>query len=344
MQETWTLSISKCQPGMVIASDIMNQYGAVILYHDSILDEYAISKLGRLGVEYVRIYREYKLKEKKQATIEAHYNNCIQDFKQVIWDISCGKGVDMQKVQEVTRSLTSHFDSINDAVVCLNKVHAVDEYVYTHSMNVSLLCSLLGLWLGLDPLKIRLLTYCGLLHDIGKSKVSPKILYKPGPLTAKEFEEIKKHPITGYKLLEKNIAVSRDIAAGVLMHHEREDGSGYPLGLKSGQIHFFAKIVAVADIYDAMTSNRVYKKRQPPFDVIEMFESEYLTKCDAAIMLTFLKRISSYYIGCRVRLSDQSTGEIIYINANRISKPLVKVGGQILDLASNPNLKIIEML
>ncbi len=344
MQETWTMSTTKCEPGMVVSSDIVNEYGAVILYRDSVLDEHAIAKLSKLGIEYVQIYREYELKEKKQAVIEAQYNNCVQDFKQVVWDISCGRSVDMQLVQDISRGLTNQFDSINDVVSCLNKVRAVDEYTYTHSMNVSLLCSLLGSWLNLDTLKVKQLTYCGLMHDIGKSKIPHEILNKPDALTPKEFEEIKKHPVTGYKLLDKNIAVSKDIAAGVLMHHEREDGSGYPLALKSGQIHFFAKVVAVADVYDAMTSNRIYKRRLPPFDVLEMFESEYLTKCDASIMLTFLRRISSYYIGTQVKLNNGKKGEIIYINPNRISRPLVKVGDQILDLSYNMELRITEMV
>lgn len=344
MHEVWTVSTTKCEPGMVLASDIMNEYGAVILYRDSILDVFSISKLSKLGIDYVKIYREYEFKEKKQAIIDAQYNNCVQDFKQVIWDISCGRNIDMQMVQDISRNLTNNFDSINDAVSCLNKVRAVDEYTYTHSMNVALLCSLLGSWLNLDPIKVKLLTYCGLMHDIGKSKIPYEILNKPDALTQKEFEEVKKHPVTGYKLLEKNIAVNKDIAAGVLMHHEREDGSGYPLALKSGQIHFFAKAVAVADVYDAMTSNRIYKKRQPPFDVLEMFESEYLTKCDASIMLTFLRRISSYYIGSQVKLSNQTKGEIIYINPNRVSRPLIKAGDQVIDLAFHPELKIVEML
>lgn len=344
MSEIRILRTSDCEPGMVLASDIVNDYSAVILYQNSILDEYSINKLMILGLNFVKVYKDYEFKEKKQVVIEAQYNNNLEEFKQVIWDISSGQNLDMERVHEVSQSLNNNFDSINDLVFCLNKVRSINEYTYTHSLNVSLLCSLLGSWLNLTHTQIEELSYCGILHDIGKSKVPPEILNKPGTLTEEEFDEIKKHPVTAYKMLEQDASISKDVALGVLMHHEREDGSGYPLGLKSNQIHYYAKVLAVVDIYDAMTSNRVYKKRQPPFDVLEMYESEYLTKCDTGIMLTFLKHISSYYVGSTVKLNDGSTGEIVYINSSRISRPLIKSNDTIIDLSNRPELKIIEML
>ncbi len=329
---------------MVLASDIINDYGAVILYQNSILDEYSINKLMKLGLNFVKIYKDYEFKEKKHAVIEAQYNNNLEEFKEIIWDISCGKTLEMERVSEVSRSLSSNFDSIHDLVSCLSKVRSISEYTYTHSLNVSLLCSLLGSWLNLGHNHIEQLSYCGILHDIGKSKISPEILNKPDALTEEEFDKIKQHPLIGYKMLEGNKEISKDVALGVLMHHEREDGSGYPFGFKSERIHYYAKILAVVDTFDAMTSNRIYKKRQTPFDVLEMYESEYLTKCDAGIMLTFLKHISSYYIGVKVRLTDGSIGEIVYINTNRISRPLIKSKDTIIDLSMVPEMKIVEML
>lgn len=344
MAEVKAIKTTDCEPGMILASDIVNDYGAVIMYQNSKLDEYSINKLLNLGINFVKVYKDYELKEKKQVVIEAQYNNNLQELKQVIWDISCGRGISLESIEGITNSMVSNFDSINDLISCLSKVRSISEYTYSHSLNVSMLCALLGSWLNLSSTDIEQLTYCGLLHDIGKSKIPREILNKPDTLTGKEFEEIKKHPVIGYKILENTEGISKDIAMGVLMHHEREDGSGYPLNLKSSQIHYYAKVVAVVDIYDAMTSNRVYKKRQPPFDVLEMYESEYLTKCDASIMLTFLKHIASYYVGNSVKLSNNAIGEIIYINPNRISRPLVKVGGVIVDLCIRPDLKIVEML
>lgn len=344
MSEVRLLRTANCEPGMILASDIVNDYGAVILYQNSRLDEYSINKLNNLGLNFVKVYKDYEIKEKKQFVIEAQYNNNLEYFKSIILDLSHGKVLDMDLIKEVSDNLSNNFDSINDLVYCLSKVRSANEYTYAHSLNVSLLCSLLGSWLNLGHHHIEQLSYCGILHDIGKSKVPAEILDKPSNLNEKEFAEMKKHPVAGYKLLENNIQVSRDVASAVLMHHEREDGSGYPFGLKSNQIHYYAKILAVVDVFDAMTSNRVYKKRQPPFDVLEMYESEYLTKCDAGIMLTFLNHISSYYVGSMVKLNDGSIGEIVYINSNRISRPLVKTSSSIIDLSTSPRLKIMEML
>jgi len=344
MGEVKVIKASDCEPGMVLASDIVNDYGAVILYQNSILDEYSINKLAQFDLNYVKVYTDYEFKEKKHVVIEAQYNNNLEEFKQVIWDISDGKTFEMDRIKEVTRNLSNNFDSINDLISCLSKVRSISEYTYTHSLNVSLLCSLLGSWLNLNHTHIEQLSCCGILHDIGKAKIPQHILNKPDKLTKDEFDEIKKHPVIAYKMLEQDATISKDVALGVLMHHEREDGSGYPFGLKSEQIHYYAKVLAVVDVYDAMTSNRVYKKRQTPFDVLEMYESEYLTKCDTGIMLTFLKHISSYYLGTMVKLSDDSIGEIVYINSNRISRPLIKLNDTVIDLSIIPELKIVEML
>lgn len=344
MSEVSVLRTVSCEPGMVLASDVMNDYGAVVMYKNSRLDEYSIKKLLDLGLNFIKVYKNYETKEKKQEAIEAEYCNNLGEFKDIIMDLGNGKSLDMERISDISQNLGSNFDSINDLVNCLNKVRSVDEYTYSHSLNVSLLCSLLGTWLNLGHNHIEQLSFCGLLHDIGKSKIPSEILYKTAPLTQEEFAEIRKHPVEGYKLLENNDQISRDVASAVLMHHEREDGSGYPFGLKSAQIHYYAKIIAVADTYDAMTSNRAYKRRQPPFDVLEMYESEYLTKCDAGIMLTFLKHISSYYVGSTVKLSDGSTGEIVYINSNRISRPLIKTNSSIIDLSCNPSIRITDML
>lgn len=344
LAEVKVVRTSDCEPGMVLASDIVNDYGAVVLYQNSKLDEYSIDKLIKLGINVVRVYKNYEFKEKKQIVINAQYNNNLEEFKQVVWDISCGKGIDMDKLEEITTNMHSNFDSVNDLIVCLSKVRSISEYTYTHSLNVSMLSSLLGNWLNLDDTLIKELTYCGLLHDIGKCKIPAEILNKPDSLTLKEFEEVKKHPVTGYKMLENAEGISKDIALGVLMHHEREDGSGYPFNLTSNQINYYAKVISVVDIYDAMTSNRAYKKRQSPFDVLEMYESEYLIKCDAGIMLTFLKHIASYYVGNKVKLNNNALGEIVYINPNRISRPLVKTNTEILDLSRRSDLKIVEML
>lgn len=345
MENVLNIHVSECEPGMIIAEDIYNNYGAILLHKNTILDLYTIKKLQILGIYFFKVFNEYVPVEIDSSDITATYEENICEFKEIVKDIGNGKNLDTIKVQNIVGELQETFTSVNDILSSLNSVREIDDYTYCHSINVALLSSLISKWLNMDEMQCKLLSYCGLLHDIGKSKISPEILNKPGSLTPSEFEEIKKHPIIGYKILEKNIAINRDIAIGVLMHHEREDGSGYPFSLKSSQINLYAKIVAIADMFDAMTSNRVYKNRQTPFDVFSIYESEYLAKCDTKILLTFLRRVASFYIGNTVKLNNDQIGEIIFINDKCISRPLIKLeDSQIIDLSKEPSLVIAELL
>ena len=203
---------------------------------------------------------------------------------------------------------------------------------------------LIGKWLKYSPDMIKELLQAGLMHDVGKSKVPIEIINKPGALTSEEYEEIKKHPIYGYRILENIPNIHKDICMGVLMHHEREDGSGYPVGAKSSKIHHFAKIIAVADIYDAMTSKRSYKEREAPFKVFELMERHSFGVLDLNVMNAFLSNIAAYYIGDFVRLSNGDIGEIIYINPRQVSKPLIRTEKGYIDMVEDPELHILELI
>lgn len=345
MENILAIHIAEAEPGMIAAEDIYNNFGAILIHKNTILDFYSISKLEYLSIDSLKVYKEYTPKIIDESDIAIIYDENFSDFKSMVKDIGNGKSIDTVRVQNIVGELKENFTSVNDIITSLNRIRNTDDYTYSHSLNVSLLSSLIAKWLGMGEIQCKLLSYCGLLHDIGKSRISPEILNKPGALTAKEFEEIKKHPVIGYKILENNVAIHKDVAYGVLMHHEREDGSGYPFGVKSPQITLFAKIIAIADMFDAMTSNRVYKKRQTPFDVFQIYESEYLTKCDTHILLTFLKRIASFYIGSKVRLSNDLWGEIIFINDKAISKPMIKLeDSSIIDLSKEPDISIKELI
>lgn len=366
MAEIRTMRIDQLESGMTVSGDIANDQGVVVLYNNSKLDEKSILKLSSQGIASVRVIigegaitniddksvsavSEFtpvgQSTAMRQAEIQVQYLSGISNLKNVIYGISMGKTLELHHVSEITKMISSSFSTVSDAISCLNQVREIDDYTYAHSMNVATLCSLLGGWMNLPPMQIKYLTYCGLLHDIGKSKIAPEILSKPGKLTAKEIEEIRMHPVYGYKVLEKSTTINAEIAKGVLLHHEREDGSGYPFGLTGEKIPLFAKIIGIVDTFDAMTANRVYKNRATPFDVMDMFRSEYLTKCDPGIMMTFMRHISSYYIGQQVRLTNGEIAEIVYINPIIVSKPILKTeNGKMIDLSVEQNIKIEEMI
>jgi uncharacterized domain HDIG len=340
------VSVDECQPGMQMAETIFNDYGAIIVAEDTILDSNIISKINRLGVIKVKVYDSTNDNIVVNGTelFRAQYNENMDIMKDLLHDISTGKNLDTKKVNEVSNSIISRVNENRDIIGCINQMRNADEYTYTHSINVSLLCMLIGKWLKYDYNMVKDLVQTGLLHDIGKGMISQEILNKPGPLTEEEYNEVKKHTTYGYKMAESIPNLNENILNGILMHHEREDGSGYPLNLKGNQIHEFGKIVAVADIYDAMTSFRVYKDKESPFDVFEELENHSFGILDQRVTSAFLKNIGSYYIGDFVRINTGSIGEIVHINPMHISQPILKVDDTFIDLAIERKVKILELI
>lgn len=225
----------------------------------------------------------------------------------------------------------------------LSNIRYFDDATYAHSLNVALLANILGRWLHYDEDQLKLLTVAGLLHDIGKVLIPVEIIQKPGRLTKEEFDIIKQHPYKGYRLLqEKN--VDERIAQVALMHHEKCDGSGYPIGLHGDKINELAKLITIVDIYEAMTANRCYHEGICPFDVIRMYEDDGYQRYDPKYLIPFLQGISDTYLHNTVLLNDGTRGEVILTNKAKVSRPGLLVDGQYLDLTMHPELHIVAIL
>ncbi|MBQ4417615.1 MAG: HD-GYP domain-containing protein [Butyrivibrio sp.] len=225
-------------------------------------------------------------------------------------------------------------------------LHSLRQYsdeTYAHSVNVALIANALGQWMRLPEEDLEVLTQAGLLHDVGKLLVPREILAKPAMLSAEEREIIEQHPRKGYDLV-KYTHIDERIKNAILMHHERCDGTGYPSRLTGDKIDAFAKYVAIADVYDAITSARVYRDALCPFIAIELMESEGLQKYDPQGVMTFMTNVVNVYLFNRVRLSDGSTGDIVFINRDKFSRPTVRVESRYIDLAHTPELFIEEII
>ncbi len=342
MERKVNFSISGCSVGMKIAEPIFNHYGAVIIPENAILDALLIEKLEKMGIDKIKVYKEDIETPKVKAIQE--YNMQVESVKDVLKDISEGKNLDLDRIAHVADDLIVKFNESKNVLSCIKQIRTADEYTYNHCVNVSLLAMLIGTWMKMDAQSVKDLVYAGLLHDIGKAKIPLNILNKPGKLTPAEYEVIKLHVAYAKELLAEMPDINSDIIAGVIMHHEREDGSGYLLGLKNEQIHPFAKIIAVADVYDAMTSNRVYRDKQNPFDVFEHIRISTYKGLDPNVGLTFLQHIASYYIGDFCKLNSGEVGEIIQISARDVSRPLIRIDNTYVDLIDEPDLKIEELL
>ncbi len=253
------------------------------------------------------------------------------------------ENLDVDELISNTLTLLSDENKYVNVFDMLHSMRQTDNNTYIHCMNVGLMCNILARWMKMSEDDIKTATVCGLLHDIGKLKIPEKILKKPGRLTDWELSVVRTHPREGYNIL-MSAPVNDHIKNAALMHHERCDGSGYPLKLTSAQIDPFAKIVAIADVYDAMTSSRVYRSPQCPFEAIAAFEKEGLQKYDPAFILTFLKNIVNTYILHRVHLTNGEEGDIVYINPDKLSRPTVRVGSRYVDLSKEAHIRIDALL
>ncbi|MCR4998371.1 MAG: HD-GYP domain-containing protein, partial [Lachnospiraceae bacterium] len=207
-----------------------------------------------------------------------------------------------------------HGKTTLDILDLLHAIRAVDDSMYAHSLNVALVARGIGRWLKLDKDDLNILTIAGLVHDIGKLSIPEEVLNKQGKLTDEEFQLIRQHPLTGNRTLKNLHHIDRRILSATLQHHERGDGSGYPRQLQQDEIDDFASIIAIADVYDAMTAARSYRAPLCAFQVIQSFEKDGLQKYDPKYILLFLDHIASSYQNSRVVLSDGRSCRIIYIN------------------------------
>lgn len=350
---------NQAQPGMIVADDVYTYNNQLIIAKDTALTNRAITRLNFYSITDIMIQceedetsvneEELTFLDEIRATTEykefhKKYNETTVLLKGILNGF-ISKESPKINIEALSNQMQQLIAETRNGTHIFNMLQCMRDYsdlTFVHSVNVALICHTIGTWLHLDQNDLDALTVSGLLHDIGKLLVPQEIIEKPTDLTDEEYRIIKTHSLKGYELVKEQIFDMR-IKLSILMHHERCDGSGYPRQLTGPQIIDFAKIVGLADTYDAMTSARLYRSPMCPFEVISIFESEGLQKYDPHILLTFLHGIADTYIHGDVKLSDGQEGKIVLINNNCISKPIVKVGDEFIDLSKRPNLSIVRV-
>lgn len=224
------------------------------------------------------------------------------------------------------------------------ELKAKDEYTYRHTVCVGIISTLIGKWLNLDKTELNDLSLGATLHDIGKARVPGDILNKPGRLTQEEYIEMKRHTVYGYRMLKDIPELNDSVALIALQHHEREDGGGYPFSLPSDKINMLAKIVAIADVYHAMSSSRVYHQAEPFHIVISQMQNDVFGKFDPKIMLIFLYRVMDNLVGRRVLLSNGEEGTILMVDPFEPLRALIRTDDTLIDLRLNRGLRISRVL
>lgn len=354
------VSTSELVPGMVTAEDVLNYSHQLVLPKGLILTDKTITKLTFYSILQVKVEDEIvelgtssfyvpsytdKLRQSPEfIKFKKEFEEDVNSFKSAINDvIERGAPIDVNKLVNHTLKIldpNATRPSVFDMLHCMREY---DDATFVHSMNVSLICNVFARWLRLSDEDIRTATISGLLHDIGKTKIPDSIIKKPAKLTAQEYDIVKTHPQEGYRMLD-NSSLHPSVRNAVLMHHERWDGSGYPFGLTGDKIDPFAKIVAIADVYDAMTSARIYRGPLCPFKAIAMFESESLQKYDPKYIFTFLENVVNTYLLNTVRLNNGVVGKIVYINKDHLSAPTIQTDNGFIDLSIHPELSIENII
>ena len=354
------------KPGMIIDQTIVDRVGRNLVVKGAELDEYIIDSMLKMGIMSAYIFEGYvpdpdeslitspkAAKEIERLTradrskvrLSESVKKRVSEGIQYIYN----SGSDPKEMSKAATSITDDLmDAIfkNNAVaIDISALKTSDEYTFKHSVDVATIAMIVGKSLGLSKNEIYEIGVAGLLHDIGKTKVPDEILNKPGKLNDDEFTIMKNHSLYGYRMIEHNEDLSLQVKLAVLQHHEKINGSGYPMGASKEQITPFAKILSVSDIYDALVTDRPYKAAFSQRDAVEMIMS-MTSELDIKVMQGFLESMILYPVGSIVELSNGEKAKVVSNNPKYILRPTV-VGlqsGDVFDLGNDMSCASIIIL
>jgi putative nucleotidyltransferase with HDIG domain len=336
---------------MIAASDIYERNN-MLLAKDQRITKPVIDALKQSYiVTSVEVYIENDLAEKKSNDtlsfnlktideLENILNSFSVDLEKTFESISDVKQTDIEELRAFTKNIRDKFTATDAILKNIAFDRSTEENLYRHSINVAAISFILGKWLGITGKDLNFLIYSAVLHDFGKTKLDKNIVEKSTKLTSDEYKIFKTHPIIGYEFIKKFSYLDPSVGYGILMHHERMDGSGYPLGLKSGEIHKFAKIIAIADLFDEISSGRYSKDIRGPFEVLNIIRQESFKKLDFKYCNMFLNHMINFYIGEEVILSDKRLCKVVQVNMNNLLNPIVLDGDVLLDLSNEKDIYV----
>lgn len=318
--------VSKVKEGMVLAKTIYGNDGNILLNAGIVLKKSYISKFKELGIGEIYVDDE--------ISRDIVLNDIISDetrfeariiIKNAMDSIRYGNSLDVKPIRNSVGKMIDELLNVKDTIVNLQDIKSVDQYTFSHSVNVCVLSLITGISMGYDEEKLRELGIGAMLHDVGKTKIPVEILNKPGSLTKEEYDIVKKHTNIGYEILKKSSMLSTYAGYIALTHHERYDGEGYPLGLKGNEIHEFSRIVSIADVYDAITSDRVYKRRINVNEAVEYLIGMGNHQFDYNIVREFIEHITIYPPGTCILLNSGEKAIVVDVNKKYPNRPIIRI-------------------
>ncbi len=267
----------------------------------------------------------------------------VQTIKHIQDQVKNATRIDIREVDQSVQQTIHKIVSNKELLNSLIDLRVYDEYTYSHSSNVMSLALVVGTAMGYSPETLRMLGIGALLHDVGKSLVPESILHKPGKLTEEEFNIMATHPANGIMLLSGYSWANAEIKNIVFQHHEKWDGSGYPMKLSGTAISEFARIVSVVDVYDALISTRPYKKGLPPNVVYQAIINGANNHFDPRVVQAFVKFIVPYPVNSLVELNTGQIARIVRVSRQNLMRPIIELEGSMIDLSRDERFSIVTM-
>lgn len=339
--------VTDLQDGDYLRGDTFNSRGIHVLSKGTQLRSEEISKLLQHNVEYVDIEARMEAANSSGKpliiqNLNTNFDHMIEGFESLYLEALSKGSFNETMVDDVLQPLVGTLDKQKDVVSLLLLLDRDDDYTYNHSLQVGMLSFYIATWLGYTKHESYEISRAGYLIDIGKCRISPELLNKPGKLTEAEFEEIKRHTTYGYEIISNSMN-DKTTALVALQHHEREDGSGYPGNLTKSDIHPYAQIAAIADVYSAMSTPRVYQSKQELIGVLRELHNLSFGKLNAKSVHAFIQHLMPNFIGKRVLLSTGDMGTIVLNNPTDVFRPLVKSENHFIDLSRERHVSVVEI-
>jgi HD-GYP domain-containing protein (c-di-GMP phosphodiesterase class II) len=311
---------------MVVARDVVNADGRLLVRNGVILNKRYIRRLRQLGIGSIYIRTPLDIELSVEEAVQAETKNkAVQTVKRTFETIKRTRVINAAEYTPLVEMIIDDLVRSRSAVLHMSDIRSYDDYTFGHSIHVSIYSTFVGMAMGYSELKLKELALGAMLHDVGKMVVPPDILNKPARLTGEEMEIVKRHAEAGFEILRKNGEISLVAAHVAFQHQERIRGGGYPRGLKGNEIHEYARITAIADVYDALTSDRPYRQGMLPHEAYEYMLSFAEQDFDLEILKLFFKRIALYPIGTIVTLNTGETAIVKEIVADLSLRPVVRV-------------------
>lgn len=319
------ISLSMIRPDMVLAKAIYYKDCLVLKEGQADLERY-VNSLKRLGIDYVYVEdsKSYGIVIPDAISEETRVS-CKRVLRQTIDDFESKTVIDLTEMSGTIHCVIDDILKNPDIMVSLNDIGAADEYTFTHSVSTTVYSLLIANKIGYSGQMLEKLAAGALLHDMGKILLDKNILNKQGKLAPEEFEHVKLHTTLGYDTLKRCVNLTELSRIIALYHHERMDGTGYPMGIKASELHEFTRIVAIADVYDALISDRCYRGKLSSNQAVNYLIEHAETKYDTKLVSALIKQIAIYPNGSMVRLSNNTLGIVKEQNKNFPLRPFIRI-------------------